>query len=180
MKNTITKTIGAMSAVLMLALLAQISAFAQKDKSVEEQSGFQTEESFSAQDDNEKKLEGSWNIQVTRRNCQTGEALVTFPTMTTFMSGGTMQDYGIALAPTGRGPGHGVWRHQSGRRYSAAFQFFLFGADGISTGKQIIRRQIELSRSGNGYAAVGAVEVFNTGGTVVANICTTETGTRFE
>ncbi len=96
------------------------------------------------------------------------------------MHGGTMQDYGIAMAPTGCGPGHGVWRHQSGRRYSAAFQFFLFGADGTYTGRQIIRRQIELSHSGNGYTAVGAVEVFNTGDNLIATVCTTETGTRFE
>jgi len=178
MKNTFLKTIGTMLAVLMLALLAQISASAQ-DKSGKEGS-LQTEENSSVQNGNDKKLEGSWNIQVTRRNCQTGEALVTFPTMTTFMSGGTMQDYGVAMAPSGRGPGHGVWRHQSGRSYSAAFQFFLFGADGAYTGRQIIRRQIELSRSGNEYTAVGAVEVLNTGGTVIANICTTETGMRFE
>ena len=179
MKNTFLKAIGTTLAVLMLALLAQSSATAQ-DKSNKEESNVQTEENLPVQDGNDKKLEGSWNIQVTRRNCQTGEAIVTFPTMTTFMTGGTMQDYGIAMAPTGRGPGHGVWRYQSGRRYSAAFQFFLFNADGISTGKQIIRRQIELNRSGNGYTAIGAVEVLNTAGTVVANICTTETGTRFE
>jgi hypothetical protein len=180
MKNTFLKTIGTMLAILMLAMFAQISASAQ-DKNNKEESNVRTEENLSAQrENNDRKLEGSWNIQVTRRNCQTGEALVTFPTMTTFMSGGTMQDYGVALAPTGRGPGHGVWSHQSGLSYSAAFQFFLFGGDGISTGRQIIRRQIELNRSGNAYAAVGAVEVLTTGGAVIANICTTETGTRFE
>ncbi len=132
MKNTFLKTIGTILAALMLAMLAQISVSAQ-NKSDDEESSVQIEENLSVQDGHDRKLEGSWNIQVTRRNCQTGEALVTFPTMTTFMSGGTMQDYGIALAPTGRGPSHGVWRHQSGRRYSAAFQFFLFGADGTYT-----------------------------------------------
>jgi hypothetical protein len=103
MKNTFLKTIGTMLAILMLAMFAQISASAQ-DKNNKEESNVRTEENLSAQrENNDRKLEGSWNIQVTRRNCQTGEALVTFPTMTTFMSGGTMQDYGVALAPTGRG-----------------------------------------------------------------------------
>ncbi len=180
MKNTFLKTVGATAlAILMAAMFTQTLVFAQ-DNNNERNSDKQTQEDSSAQRDNERRLEGSWNIQVTRRDCQTGAALVSFPTMSTFMQGGTMQDYGIAMAPTGRGPGHGVWNHGSGRRYSNALQFFLFGADGTNTGRQIIRRQIELSRSGNAYTATGAVEVFNTGGTVIANICTTETGTRFE
>ncbi len=96
------------------------------------------------------------------------------------MRGGTMQEYGVSFGASGRGPGHGVWSYQGGRRFTSAFQFFLYNTEGVYSGKQVIRRQIELSRSGNGYTAVGAVEVFNTGGTVIATICTTETGTRFE
>ncbi len=177
MKNTILKTIGGtMLAILMLTVFTQISVSAQ-DIITEEKS---KQEDAATRRGNSRKLEGSWNIQVTRRDCQTGSALVSFPTMSTFMRGGTMQDYGVAMAPIGRGTGHGIWSYVSGRRYTSAFQFFLFGADGVSTGRQIIRRQIELDHSANNYTAVGAVQVFNTVGTVIANICTTETGTRFE
>jgi hypothetical protein len=181
MKNKFLKTIGtAALAILMMAAFAQISVSAQ-DMVIEEKSDERTQKDASTQRKTDRLLEGSWNIQVTRRDCQTGAALASFPTMSTFMRGGTMQDYGIAMAPTGRGTGHGVWSYDSGRRYNSAFQFFLFGADGISTGRQIIRRQIELSKFGSSsYTAVGAVQVLNTSGIVVANICTTEIGTRFE
>lgn len=180
MKNIFLKTIGTTAlTVLMLATLAQISVSAQ-DIVNEEKTDAQTQQDSSAQRANARILEGVWNIQVTRRDCQTGAAMVSFPTMSTFMRGGTMSDYGIAMAPAGRGPGHGVWSYVSGRRYTSAFQFFLFGADGIFTGRQIIRREIELSRFGSGYTATGAVQVLNTGGTVVATVCTTEIGTRFE
>ena len=180
MKNTFLKRIGTMALViLMMAAFTQISVFAQ-DITTEEKPDEQTQEDSSTRRRNTRILEGVWNIQVTRRDCQTGAALASFPTMSTFMRGGTMHDYGIAMAPAGRGPAHGVWSYVSGRRYTSAFQFFLFGADGVSTGRQIIRRQIELSRFGSGYTATGAVQVFNTGGTVVATICTTEIGTRFE
>lgn len=172
------KTIGAALAILMIAIFANISAFAQ-DKTDEQQNEDQTQENWS-QGRNAGLLEGSWNVQVTRRNCQTGEAQVSFPTMSNFNRGGTMNDYGIAMAPLGRGPSFGVWNYQTGRRFTNNFQFFLFGADGATTGRQIIRRQIEVSRSGNEYTATGAVEVFNTAGTVIATICTTETATRFE
>ena len=172
------KIIGAMSAILMIAVFANISMFAQ-DKDDELQNENQTQENW-RQVRYDRLLEGSWNVQVTRRNCQTGEAQVSFPTMSNFNRGGTMNDYGIAMAPSGRGTSFGVWNHQSGRRFTNNFQFFLFGADGITTGRQIIKRQIEVSRFGSTYTATGAVEVFNTAGTVVATVCTTETATRFE
>ena len=178
MKNNLMKIIGAALAILMIAVFANISTFAQ-DKDDESQNENQTQEN-SSQGRNARLLEGSWNVQVTRRNCQTGEAQASFPTMSNFNRGGTMNDYGIAMAPTGRGTSFGVWNHQSGRRFTNNFQFFLFGADGATTGRQIIRRQIEVSRSGNAYNATGAVEVFNTAGIVVATVCTTETATRFE
>jgi hypothetical protein len=181
MKNTFLKTIGTTLAILMLAAFTSISAFAQEGKANEEENSLLTLEKSSDQNrSGAKALEGSWNIQVTRRNCQTGEALATFPTMSTFMHGGTMQDYGVAMAPAGRGPGHGVWSFESGRRFTSAFQFFLFASDGSHAGRQIIRREIELDRSGSEYTATGSVTVFNTGGTLIATICTVETGTRFE
>ena len=179
MRNTFLKTIGtAALTILMLTAFALTSVSAQ-DKTDEQQTDEQTQKD-SYQNRNARLLEGSWNVQVTRRNCQTGEAVVSFPTMSTFNRGGTMQDYGIAMAPTGRGPGHGVWSYHSGRRFTNNFQFFLFGADGSHTGRQIIRRQIEVSRFGSTYTATGAVEVFNTVGTVIATVCTTEIATRFE
>ncbi|HQU82757.1 MAG TPA: hypothetical protein PKY59_06520 [Pyrinomonadaceae bacterium] len=178
MKNTILKTIGAALAILMIAAFANISAFAQ-NKTDEQSNEDQTQEN-SSQNGNAGLLQGSWNVQVTRRNCQTGEAQVSFPTMSNFNQGGTMNDYGIMFAPTGRGPSFGVWKHQSGRRFTNNFQFFLFGTDGATTGRQIVKRQIEVNRAGNEYTATGSVQVFNTAGTVVATVCTTETAVRFE
>jgi hypothetical protein len=178
MKNNLMKTIGTTLAILMVAAFANLSAFAQ-NKNDEQPNENQTQEN-SSQNKAGGLLQGSWSVQVTRRNCQTGEATATFPTMSNFNFGGTMNDYGIAMAPVGRGPGFGVWNHQTGRHFTNNFQFFLFGADGATTGRQIVRRQIEVSRSGNEYTATGAVQVLNTEGTVVATICTTETAVRFE
>lgn len=166
---------GTVAAILALMIFAPFWADAQEG-SVEEQNQTEAVELRG----NARALEGSWSIQVTRRDCQTGAAIATFPTMTTFARGGTLQDYGVAMAPAGCGPGHGVWSHEGGRRFSAALQFFLFGADGSYAGKQIVRRQIELSRFGSGYTATGAVQVFKPGGTQINMICTAETGTRFE
>ena len=176
MKNTFLKTIGtAWLAILMLATFALISVSAQ-DKSSEE-SNTQTQEDSSKQSDNARGLEGSWSSQVTIRNCETGAALFTFPAMQTYMRGGTMQD---SSADSKRSSGHGVWSYQSGRRYSAAFQYFSFNADGTFAGTVKVRLQNTLSRFGSSFTTNATIEIFNPGGTMITTGCATANSTRFE
>ncbi len=169
MKKTFLKTIsGAALAILMLAVFAQIQVSAQQEPPED-----------STKRNLAQALEGSWDSQVTLLNCQTGAALRTFPAMNTFMSGGTMQEFGVGSGLL-RGPGHGVWNYQSGRLFSNTFQFFRFNADGTFAGKQIVRRQIEVSRFRERFTATSAVEIYNPGGVLIATGCGTETATRFE
>jgi hypothetical protein len=182
MKNTITKTIGMMLAILMLTVFTQISATAQEDIVNEEKSVEQTqeEEDLSLQRRNARALEGVWNHTNTRRNCATGEAIQTFAVMHTYMRGGTMSDWGAGSPPSLRSKGQGIWNYQSRRNYITAFQFFRFNADGTYAGKQVVREQIQLSSSGNSYNATATAQVFDAGGNVIANNCSTGTATRFE
>lgn len=164
MKNTPTKMIGtAVLALLMMSAFMQISVSAQEN----DKGG-------------SKGLEGSWNVQVTARNCQTGDAIRTFPAMQTFMRGGTMMDWGSATAPSLRGIGQGVWSYDSGGSNTTAFQFFRFNADGTLAGRQIGRAQIELSQDGDGYTSTGTAQVLDVNGNVIANNCSSGVGTRFE
>jgi len=125
-------------------------------------------------------LEGSWNLTVTARNCQTGDAIRSFPAMHTYMFGGTMQDFGTGGAPLPRSSGQGVWSYASNRQYAAAFQFFRFNADGSYAGKQINRLQIELSPAGDDYTSSSMAQTFDVAGNLVATNCFTAAGTRFE
>ncbi len=169
MKNTFLKLIGtAAMTILMLAMFAQIQVSAQQEPP----------EDLTKRDLGQA-LEGSWDVQVTVFNCQTGAVLRTFPAMNTYMRGGTMQEFGIGSGLL-RGPGHGVWSNQSGRRFSSDFQFFRFNADGTFAGKQINRRQIEVSRFRNTYTGTATVEIFNPAGVLIATGCATESATRFE
>lgn len=179
MKNTFLKTIGtAALAFSMLAMFAQIPVPAQ-DIIIEEKSDQQMEGGFFPTRGNARDLEGSWDAQVTFRNCQTGAALrPPFPSMQTYIQGGTMQEFGIGSGLL-RGPGHGVWSHLGGLRYSNNFQFFRFNPDGTFAGKVISRRQIEL-RPSNGYVATAATEFYDVNDNLFMRGCATETGTRFE
>ncbi len=179
MKNTILKTIGTMTlAMLMLAAFTQISVSAQ-DIITEEKSDEQTED-LSARLANTKGLEGSWNVQVTGRNCQTGAAIRTFPSMLTFMRGGTMVEWGSATVPSTRGSGQGVWSNQFDLSYSSSFQFFRFNADGTLAGRQIVRQQIVLNPFDGSFTSTAIAQILDAGGNVIATNCSTGIGTRFE
>jgi hypothetical protein len=180
MKNTIMKTIGqAMLAILMLAAVAQISVSAQ-DIINEEKPDAQTQEELSERRQNTRKLEGSWNHQGTRLNCQTGAVIGTFSAMFTFNRGGTFWESGTQLSPALRSSSHGLWSYESNGNYVTAFQFFRFNADGTLAGRQIVRQQIELSKDGDSYTATATAQVLDVNGNVIANNCSAGTGTRFE
>lgn len=185
MKNKFMQPIcGAALAILILTIFAPLWMSAQ-DGVDKEQIKEQTEGILLSQNTAARTLEGSWSVQVTIRNCQTGAALASFPSMNTFMRGGTMQEFSAGAAPLPRGPGHGVWSYQSGQNYSYAFQFFRFNADGTYAGVTRARRQVQLGSSqfnsfGNSYEAVAAIEIFNAAGSLIATACATETAVRFE
>lgn len=176
MKKTFLKTVGgAALAILMLVVFAQIRVSAQQEPPED-----LTRRNIT------QALEGSWSAQVTVLNCQSGGAIRTFPRMNTFMQGGTMQEFSAAVAPSLRGPGHGVWSYLSERRFSNAIQFsyavqfFRFNADGSFAGSVRERRNVEVSRFRNTYNATGTGEIFDANGTLILTTCSTETATRFE
>jgi hypothetical protein len=73
-----------------------------------------------------RKLEGTWRVQVTIRDCQSGAAVRTFPALLTFARGGTLTETTTGFPPALRTPGHGFWRHTGGQTYIAVSEAFLF------------------------------------------------------
>jgi hypothetical protein len=99
MKNTFLKLIGtAAMAILMMVMFAQIRVSAQQEQLPEDLT----------KRDQAQALEGSWDVRVTILNCQTGAVISSFPTLNTFMQGGTMQETSAGVPPSLRSPGHGV------------------------------------------------------------------------
>jgi hypothetical protein len=68
------------------------------------------------------RIEGTWRVQLTFRDCQTGAAGPTVPALNTFLDGGSMiatPSASPALVRTG----HGVWRHAGGRNFMNTLVF---------------------------------------------------------
>ncbi len=179
MKNTFSKTIGEMAlAILLLAMFAPIWVSAQ-DKGNEQKNAERTQENSSGQSGG-GRLEGTWDVQVTIRNCQTGAAIRTFASIGTFMSGGTLLDSTSGIPQALKTPGQGVWSHVSENTYRFSVKSFSFDAGGNFTGWTIIRHEAALNAKATEYTSAGTAEVYAPNGNLVFTGCSTTTATRFE
>ena len=125
-------------------------------------------------------LEGAWRLQVTVRDCQSGQALRTFPAMFTFAKGGTLSVTTAGQLPSLSTPGLGVWRHTDGHTYSAVSEAFVFSPAGAWTQTHRLTRVIEISNDANEFTDTVALQIFDTNGNLIVTGCATSVASRFE
>ena len=163
MKRRILTTIGgATLAILALGVFAQVWVSAQTQKG------------------NDQSLIGSWDAQVTLRDCDSGVPFVTFAAMYTYNQGGTTQQTAIPEPGSTALPGHGAWSHDIGRSYSGAFQFFILNPNPALTTRVIVRSSINLDLGGDSYSSTDTAEIRNMNGDVLDRACSTTAATRFK
>lgn len=127
-----------------------------------------------------KKLEGTWRVLVTGRDCQTGAAVRTFPALLTFADGGTLTGTTTAFSPALRSPDHGFWRKTGERSYLAVSQAFLFNPAGAWISTQQITQTIEFGHNPDEFTSSASSEFFDTNGNLTRTVCATAVGTRLE
>lgn len=130
-----------------------------------------------------RKLEGSWTVQVTQVNCETGVPLSSpFLSMLTFGRGGTLVETtsNPMFFPAVRGPGHGVWSHANDNSFKAVSVAFIT-LNGVLVKTQTISQTIEIGVDPNTFQTTSAsvVIVPATGGPTIKG-CATAGGTRIE
>jgi len=123
------------------------------------------------------KIEGSWRVQVTLRNCQTGAEIRTFPAMLTFAKGGTLTGTSTVLPPAARGGDFGIWQYNGQGSYSAVSEAFIFNA-GVWSQTQHITQSITLSQDANSLTSDAHTQFFDTSGNQVMSGCATAVATR--
>jgi hypothetical protein len=131
-------------------------------------------------DESDNGLKGTWRVQVTVRNCQTGEAQRTFPALFTFATGGTLTAVTGGQPPALATPGLGVWRHTNGRTYSAVSEAFVFSPAGVWAQTHRLTRSIEIDNDADAFTDTIALEIFDTNGNVIVKGCGTSVGSRFK
>ena len=106
------------------------------------------------------RLGGTWDVRVTIRNCQTGDKVTSFDSITQFMQGGTLLDSTSAIPQSEKTPGHGIWRHVQGNTYQFMFKAFHFDSEGKYVEYRIVTHDAEMDPSGDSYTSAGSVQVF--------------------
>lgn len=126
------------------------------------------------------QLEGTWLVQVTRRDCSTGAAVESFQAMNSFMSSGSLVEFGTtpAVTPAMRTPGFGNWTRTGPRRFQATFSLF-FLPDGVNVGSlHQVERVIKMNAPRR-FTADAKVKILDpTGAATIATGCATERARR--
>lgn len=129
----------------------------------------------------DKGLEGGWRLQVTVRDCNTGQPLrPTFPAVFTFASGGTATGITGGQLPSLFTPQLGVWRHTQGHNYTAVTDAFVFSAAGALIQTHRFMRAIQVSDDGDSFIDQIALQILDTAGNPIATGCGTTVASRME
>jgi len=156
-------------AVIVLALTATTSPVWSQDKQALQSPTAQT-------------LQGTWRVTRHGVDCITGEELfASFPAITTYNQGGTYTGYGV---PPGEDPGqgteYGVWQREPGRQnYSVRDVGYGYTAGGDFAFRAEGTVALQLTTA-DSFTGTGTVQIFDADGNLIATICATSTGTRFE
>lgn len=126
-----------------------------------------------------RAIEGVWEPMVTIRDCQTGAPIFSFPSMDSYIRGGAYVGEGMS-EPANRALGLGAWRHEGGRNFTAAYQFFAYNPDGTPLGRLRVSSRIRLSADGESFRTSDTAELTDLNGTVLDRICGTREATRLQ
>ena len=124
-------------------------------------------------------LEGTWRVQLTVRDCQTGQVLRTFPAVFAFAKGGTLTATSAGQFPALSTTNLGVWRHTNGHSYSAVSESFTFSSAGVWTQTHRLTRSIEVNDADE-FTDTVALQIFDTNGNQIVTGCGTSVGSRMK
>ena len=123
------------------------------------------------------KIAGTWRVQVTLRNCQTGAEIRQFPAILSFAVGGTLTGTSTVLPSSARTGDFGVWEHTGGDNYSAVSEAFLFSG-AVFSQRQRITQSITLNKDYNTFSSDAHTEFFDPAGNLMTSGCATAIATR--
>ncbi|MEP6592701.1 MAG: hypothetical protein ABJC51_03370 [Acidobacteriota bacterium] len=136
-----------------------------------------------------KTLEGTWQVQVTLRNCATNATLGSFNSLVTFHRGGTISESTSApvFAIGQRSSGHGNWKAEGRRNYTQRMVNLINfdtpatppSSPGFFAGWSTVTHTHELIDADHATSS-GTNEFYKADGTLYRTGCSTSVSTRFE
>ena len=126
-----------------------------------------------------KKLEGTWEMQITLTDCA-GHTIRSFPSLIEFVEGGTVVESNAGTPQALKTPGEGVWRHTNDHNYAFRFKFFTFNTSNVFSCWTIIAWETTVDTHGDTNAGSATVKVYDPNGVLLVSLCAETAGTRFE
>jgi hypothetical protein len=154
---------GMLAAAILLPVLSGGSGQAAQEQQGQEQRG----------------IEGVWDVSITVVSCVNGTPIFTDPhgAVLMFIDGGTLTEIADRA---NRSTGLGTWSHLGGRSYTALEKFIEYTAVGGFNGTEVITREIELNKNSDEATWTATVDIYNAAGQLINTACATATATRFE
>jgi hypothetical protein len=133
-------------------------------------------------------ITGTWQVQVTTYNCETGVANPPFFSLLTFDAFGTLTGTTAnpVFAPGQRSPDHGIWKRVGRNAFTAVTQAFIeFPTPTTSPGPRFVRgsqrieQSIELTGS-DSFRSDASLTFLDSDGVIVLSGCAWATASRFQ
>ena len=119
--------------------------------------------------------EGTWNLNVTVVNCQTGALIRTVNSLQMFSHDGSLTETANTAS---RGGSVGKWSHVDGNTYTTQFWFYRYNPDGTFKSMAEGLNKLELSGDGTHFTASGIVTDYDATGNVISVGCVTHAAQR--
>jgi len=126
-------------------------------------------------DSDKDRIEGTWDVSVTVKDCQTGALIRTVRSLQMFIRDGSFTE---TTNLASRGISEGVWKPAGDRTYDASYWFFRYPPpEGPFASFATVKDTITLDSDNDHFTASGTVEDLEANGTTVTS-CFTHTGNR--
>jgi hypothetical protein len=120
-------------------------------------------------------LEGTWDVNVTVTDCQTGALIRTVRSLQMFSEDGSFTETANTFL---RGSSLGKWDHAHQNVYTATYWFFRYNPDGTFKSIADSLDKIELSGDGSHFTASGTITDYDGTGNPISLGCLTHAARR--
>ena len=120
-------------------------------------------------------LDGTWDVNVTVVNCQSGAIIRTVRSLQMFSHDGSFTETANTFL---RGSSLGSWSHADLGLYDEMYWFFRYNPDGTFKSIAAAANKVELSSDGKTFTASGTVTDYDATGNEISVGCVTHAAVR--
>jgi hypothetical protein len=120
-------------------------------------------------------VEGTWDVSVTVKNCQTGALIRTVRSLQMFSHDGSLTETANTFL---RGSSLGTWGRIDANSYTTMYWFFRYNPDGTFKSFAEALNKIELSGDGSHFTASGTIQDYDATGNPLSLGCVSHAATR--